>query len=363
MDGARCHISLDIVKQAEKLGVTLLLLPSNTTHELQPFDKSVFKSLETYWDEELLSYWTAFPSREMNKGRFGIVFTKAWDRALMPKNVKAGFVACGISPYNPSIIPDEAFAPSEVTEVAIQTDNDATTNSESPNTSTETPEIEAANVSSAAPAQANAAPAQSNAAPSTSNAAPNIAPTTSNTAPTKSNKKSNVSAKSKTTKTSTPEKEVPFNILVTPKIGRPKRIVKKSVNYRAVELTRNLFDTEHEHSTSEDDPSGDEFDFRETPPKGKKRKPKKYVPPVQTFKKKLAEMKKNKSSENVRKKPTGKENENLESWYCYVCDTEDKLDMRQCVKCHIYVHEECVGWSEEDLEAFVCPKCEISSFK
>lgn len=49
-DGASCHLDYDIVDAAEKNGIILYCLPSNTTHELQPLDKSVNKSFENYWD-------------------------------------------------------------------------------------------------------------------------------------------------------------------------------------------------------------------------------------------------------------------------------------------------------------------------
>jgi len=47
-----------------------------------------------------------------SKHSFGKIFTEAWDKAATPANIKAGFFATGIHPFNPSISPDEAFAPS-----------------------------------------------------------------------------------------------------------------------------------------------------------------------------------------------------------------------------------------------------------
>lgn len=38
-------------------------------------------------------------------------------KAATPRNVTAGFEACGIYPWNPNRIPDQAFAPSEATEI------------------------------------------------------------------------------------------------------------------------------------------------------------------------------------------------------------------------------------------------------
>lgn len=55
-DGASCHLDYKIVEAADKENIVLYCLPSNTTHELQPLDKSVNKSFEHHWDEEVLSF-------------------------------------------------------------------------------------------------------------------------------------------------------------------------------------------------------------------------------------------------------------------------------------------------------------------
>ena len=83
--GAKCHLDYSIVEAAEDMGVTLLCLPSNTTHELQPMDKSVFGPFEKFWDDELMNFWSTFEDREFNKQRFGYVFTPVWDKSATPK--------------------------------------------------------------------------------------------------------------------------------------------------------------------------------------------------------------------------------------------------------------------------------------
>ncbi|CAG4981161.1 unnamed protein product [Parnassius apollo] len=111
-DGTKCHLDYSIVETAEKYEIKLFCLPSNTTHELQPMDKSVFRSFEYYWDEEILRYWSLHEDRKITKQRFGVIFSKVWDKAATPANIKAGFEATGIYPFNPDRIPEEAYAPS-----------------------------------------------------------------------------------------------------------------------------------------------------------------------------------------------------------------------------------------------------------
>ena len=112
LDGAKCHFDYSIAETAEKNDIVLLCLPSNTTHELQPFDESVFRSLERAWDDELNLYWERTMNRTVTKWEFCKIFTKAWARSAIPCNIASGFEACGMYPFNPNRIPEEAYAPS-----------------------------------------------------------------------------------------------------------------------------------------------------------------------------------------------------------------------------------------------------------
>lgn len=116
LDGAASHLDFTIADVANSLGITLLCLPSNTTHELQPMDKSVFRSFEHFWDEELLRYWERHPERTMNKERFSEVFTPVWGKCMTIENIVSGFRATGIWPFNKNAIPVHAYAPSLATQ-------------------------------------------------------------------------------------------------------------------------------------------------------------------------------------------------------------------------------------------------------
>nr|XP_023026974.1 uncharacterized protein LOC111514962 [Leptinotarsa decemlineata] len=102
-DGASSHLDAGIVVAAE-------------SHEISPLDKAVFKAFESYWDDEVIIYWTNKPERTINEFSFGLIFSKVWPKAIAPSNVISGFRATGIYPYNPNIIPDIAFTPPEITE-------------------------------------------------------------------------------------------------------------------------------------------------------------------------------------------------------------------------------------------------------
>ncbi|XP_018370178.1 PREDICTED: tigger transposable element-derived protein 1-like [Trachymyrmex cornetzi] len=115
-DGAASHLDYTIVEAADKHDIVLYCLPSNTTHELQPLDKSVYRSFEHHWDQEFLKYQDKHPDRKFNKTSFNIVFSEVWSKCMTQSNITNGFRSVGLYPFDPEAIPDSAFAPLVLTE-------------------------------------------------------------------------------------------------------------------------------------------------------------------------------------------------------------------------------------------------------
>jgi hypothetical protein len=115
-DGVTSYLDHSKVEAADCHDITLLCFPSRTTHELQPMDKSVLGQFGHYWDEQVLLFYSHSTDCTLTKWRFGKIFAEAWDKAATPANIKAGFCATGVYPFDPSIIPDKAFASSLVTQ-------------------------------------------------------------------------------------------------------------------------------------------------------------------------------------------------------------------------------------------------------
>ena len=46
------------------------------------------------------------------------VITPTWEKSMTQANIKSGFRATGIFPFNPLILPEETFAPGTVSELS-----------------------------------------------------------------------------------------------------------------------------------------------------------------------------------------------------------------------------------------------------
>ncbi|KAI4455369.1 zinc finger phd-type [Holotrichia oblita] len=57
------------------------------------------------------------------------------------------------------------------------------------------------------------------------------------------------------------------------------------------------------------------------------------------------------ASQNCRK------GSDISDWMCSICAEKRVEDMRRCAVCHSWVHEDCVGLTADDVEEFVCPNC------
>ncbi|KAJ8893181.1 hypothetical protein PR048_005766 [Dryococelus australis] len=82
-DGHRSHLDNCVLDVAESLEMQLFRLPAHCSHELQPLDKSFFKSLKVYWNS-----------------------------APGHKNAIPEFRVTGIFTFNPQVNPETVFAPS-----------------------------------------------------------------------------------------------------------------------------------------------------------------------------------------------------------------------------------------------------------
>ena len=98
VDGHRSHVNLEVAERAEQLGINLMCLPANTTHELQPLDKAFFDPLKREIDDEYGGWLRNNPGKSISKGPvFEKIFTAAYGRAATSATVINGFRGAGNS--------------------------------------------------------------------------------------------------------------------------------------------------------------------------------------------------------------------------------------------------------------------------
>jgi hypothetical protein len=82
--------------------ITIPCLPSHATQALQPLDRSSFKPLKTYYNQEAI-IWTR-NHRERNITRYQV--ERLMGKAASVSNGSSGFKVTGVFPLNPNVIPD-----------------------------------------------------------------------------------------------------------------------------------------------------------------------------------------------------------------------------------------------------------------
>ncbi|XP_046975196.1 uncharacterized protein LOC124541384 [Vanessa cardui] len=334
-DGAACHLDYSIVEEAAKHDIALYCLPSNTTHELQPLDKSVYRSFEHHWDQELLKFVSKNPERKLNKSSFNMILSEVWPKCMTHDNIVNGFKATGLYPFDPEAIAEEAFAPSALTELSIPA------SSENVIASTSHDIVQKTNITHIAGLNENSvseSESDSDNIPLSVLRTRSVTPTPSqlkafdiNDENCKSSYKEIPAVDPLVNQASnTIAAKSPFQTLIpTPKIFKINTSAprKKALNYRGQQVTKDLFAT-RKVSTSSIRPKG-----RLNTSKGRGQK-------------------------------SGVTRKNQQSlagtWFCHACREDKVLDMRQCRICGARYHEICVGLDADD-EDFECPEACITN--
>ena len=99
-DGHHSHISLELIRKARANNVTILCLPPNCTHLLQPFDVGVFGPLKKAWKAILKEYKLQTRGSTVSKEEFPGLIGKLWDTSLKPTHCIGGFRGTGLYPYS-----------------------------------------------------------------------------------------------------------------------------------------------------------------------------------------------------------------------------------------------------------------------
>ncbi len=111
-DGHGSHVSIELIEIARENNVSLLCLPSHTSHILQPLDVGVFKSFKSGFSKVCGDYMKHYPGRVITVDLLASMVGLAYPISFTPVNILSGFRKTGIYPFNPSAIDDRQMAPS-----------------------------------------------------------------------------------------------------------------------------------------------------------------------------------------------------------------------------------------------------------
>lgn len=112
LDGHASHKTLQALQFCEDHNINMICLPSHTTHRLQPLDRSFFKPLKSYYDNECMSFMrNTKGERKISKLTFGRIFKAAWMKAATPAIAESGFRSTGVFPLNENAVAEHEFLP------------------------------------------------------------------------------------------------------------------------------------------------------------------------------------------------------------------------------------------------------------
>ena len=99
-DGHYSHISLELIRTAQKSNVKLFCLPPNCTHILQPLDVGVFGPVKKTWGKVVKQWRLETRGMNVSKEAFPALIAQLWAQSLTPAQCISGFKACGILPLS-----------------------------------------------------------------------------------------------------------------------------------------------------------------------------------------------------------------------------------------------------------------------
>lgn len=96
-DGFGTHETLEILEFCFE---TQIILPSHTSHWLQPCDRAISAPLKSAYRERV-DRLERGGVNTIGKEHFTSLYSPARETAFTTKNIKAGIAACGLVPFNP----------------------------------------------------------------------------------------------------------------------------------------------------------------------------------------------------------------------------------------------------------------------
>ena len=114
-NGFRTYETLEVLKYCFENNIILYRLPSHTSHKLQPCNVAVFAPLKSAYRERVKRLEKGGVNT-IGKEHFTFLYSPVRETAFTPKNIKAGFAANGLVPFNPNrVLKNILKPPAELT--------------------------------------------------------------------------------------------------------------------------------------------------------------------------------------------------------------------------------------------------------
>ena len=132
LDGHSTHVkNLKAIELARKENVIMLCLPPHTTHKIQPLARTLFKPLQTYYNQAAERWLRTHVGRVITPYELCGLFNEAYCKAATMSTAINGFARCGIWPCSRDV-----FAESEFHASFSNTRDQSTSFAEAPSTGT-----------------------------------------------------------------------------------------------------------------------------------------------------------------------------------------------------------------------------------
>jgi len=113
LDGHRSHVALVLAEWAKQNNIILFILPSHTSHLLQPLDVACYGPFQCLYNTQSHKLMRQ-TSAAITKYNICQLACHVYTRALSSENLQSGFRRTGMFPLNKEIIPLQSLAPSTV---------------------------------------------------------------------------------------------------------------------------------------------------------------------------------------------------------------------------------------------------------